>query len=71
MRILAALLGLLVGAFLGGGGGLLLGLGYTASAGTSCFEGQCGFVVVLWMLGGLVVGAAAGPLVALRMTRRG
>lgn len=65
-----AVLGLLVGGVLGGGGGLLGGLGYTQLAETSGFEGYSGYVVAVWMLGGIVVGMVAGLVFGLSRARR-
>jgi len=62
-RIGVAFLGLILGSALGAGIGLLGGLAWTTLAGTSSFEGYSGFVVAFWMLGGLLFGMVAGPLV--------
>lgn len=56
----------LLGLLLGGGLGLLGGLAYTELAATSGFEGYSGFVVVYWMLGGIILGFAAGIIAAFR-----
>ncbi len=69
-RIALAFLGLVLGGGLGGGIGLLAGLLYTELASTSGFEGYSGYVVVVWMLGGILVGLIAGPVVALKWSRR-
>ncbi|WP_373504722.1 hypothetical protein [Aestuariivirga sp.] len=53
-------LGFVLGAIAGGVLGLLGGLGYTTLAETSGFEGYSGFVVVYWIIGGIVLGAVAG-----------
>jgi hypothetical protein len=58
------------GGILGGILGLLGGLGYTELAGTSGFEGYSGFVVVFWMLGGILIGIIIGPILVLRRVRR-
>jgi hypothetical protein len=65
-----ALLGLILGAIVGGGVGLLGGLGYTGLAQTSGFEGYSGFVAAYWMLGGIVVGLIAGVIFGTRLARR-
>jgi len=69
-RIGLALLGLVVGGAVGGGLGLGGGLLYTELAGTSGFEGLAGYVVVVWMLGGILLGLIAGLIVALRRSGR-
>lgn len=69
-RIGLALLGLVLGGAAGGGLGLVGGLLYTELAGTSGFEGYAGYVVVVWMLGGILVGLVAGLIVAVRWSGR-
>lgn len=64
------LLGVVLGAIVGGAIGLLGGLAYTELAHTSGFEGYAGFVVVFWMLGGIVVGLIVGLIGGLRLSRR-
>ena len=54
----------LLGLLLGGCIGLLGGLAYTQLVGTSAFEGYSGFVVIYWILGGIVLGLAAGVTIA-------
>ena len=66
----AIVLGIILGGALGLGLGLLGGLGWTTLAETSGFEGYSGFVVAFWMLGGIVVGALAGPFIALKLVGR-
>jgi hypothetical protein len=61
-KIAIALLGPLFGGLLG----FLGGLAWTELAGTSGFEGYSGFVVVYWLIGGLVLGLAAGIAAASR-----
>jgi hypothetical protein len=65
------LLGSVLGAVAGVSLGLLGGLGYTELASVSGFEGYSGFVVAYWMLGGLVMGAIAGIIIAFKRARRG
>ena len=66
MRMLGiGALGLVGGCALGAGGGLLGGLGYTSLAGVSGFEGYSGYVVGAWLLVGALLGAAAGPFLAI------
>ncbi len=60
--ILGFVVGGLLGAALGLGGGLL----FTTIAGTSGFEGYSGFVVAYWLLGGLILGLIAGTIFGIR-----
>jgi uncharacterized BrkB/YihY/UPF0761 family membrane protein len=69
-RIGLAFAGMLLGAAAGAGVGLLGGLGYTALADTSGFEGYAGFVVGFWMLGGIAAGMTLGLIAAYRISRR-
>lgn len=62
-------LGVVFGALLGGGAGLLGGLGYTELAGTTSFEGYSGYVVVFWMLAGGILGLIAGAIIGIRLGR--
>jgi hypothetical protein len=64
------LMGAIIGAAMGAGLGLLGGLGYTELVQVSGFEGYSSFVVVYWILGGLVFGLIAGIPIALRIARR-
>lgn len=64
------LLGMLGGGILGGILGLLGGLGYTELAAISGFEGYSGYVVVFWMLGGILIGIVVVPILMLRRMRR-
>ncbi|GIL02490.1 MAG: hypothetical protein BroJett030_23890 [Alphaproteobacteria bacterium] len=64
------LLGWLLGAVAGGVAGLGGGLGWITLAGTSGFEGYSGYVVAYWMLGGILVGMAAGAILGTRFARR-
>ena len=64
-RIRAALGGGLLFMVIGGIVFLIAGLGFTALAGTSCFEGLCAYVPFLWfaplgMVAGFVLGAKLG-----------
>jgi ABC-type antimicrobial peptide transport system permease subunit len=68
--ILLSLVGSLLGAVLGGGAGLLGGLAYTNLAETSGFEGYSGYVVVLWMLAGIILGIIAGAVIGVKRARR-
>jgi hypothetical protein len=51
---------------IGGVIGFLGGLAWTELANTSGFEGYSGFVVVYWLVAGLVLGLAAGLTAAFR-----
>jgi hypothetical protein len=51
---------------IGGLLGFLGGLAWTELAATSGFEGYSGFVVVYWLLAGLVLGLIAGLIAAFR-----
>ena len=62
-------LGIILGGAAGAGLGIAAGLGYTTLAHTSNFEGQSGYVVAFWMLFGIILGALAGPFLALRLLR--
>lgn len=71
VSLLAAIVGIIVGAALGAGLGLALGTGISEATDMSCFEGACGYFVVLIGLGGLLVGAVAGGIFAVwRVNRR-
>lgn len=59
-KIAFAFLGLTVGAAAGGGLGVADGLSWTELMNTSSFEGYSGYVVAFWMLGGIILGGAAG-----------
>jgi predicted histidine transporter YuiF (NhaC family) len=69
-RTALAFLAAIMGTVAGGVIGLGLGLAYTTLAATSNFEGNSGFVVAYWMLGGILLGLVAGPLWALRWSRK-
>ena len=64
------ILGLLLGGAVGGGVGLLGGLAYTSLASTSGFEGYSGFVVVYWILTGIVLGLIAGSILAVKLASK-
>jgi hypothetical protein len=51
---------------IGGLLGFLGGLAWTELAATSGFEGYSGFVVVYWLLGGVMLGLIAGLIAAFR-----
>ena len=69
-RVGLAFAGMLLGAAAGAGVGLLGGLGYTALADTSGFEGYSGFVVGFWMLGGIAAGMILGLIATYKISRR-
>ena len=60
------ILGLLLGGTVGGGLGLLCGLAYTSLASTSGFEGYSGFVVVYWIVAGVILGLITGCILGLK-----
>jgi hypothetical protein len=64
------LLGFVVGGTTGAGLGLLGGLGYTQLADVVGFEGEAGYAVVLWALGGLVLGLVFGVVAGVKLARR-
>jgi hypothetical protein len=66
-----AAIGLFAGAVLGGAAGLAGGLGYISLAETSGFEGYAGFVVLYWILAGIVLGAIAGAIGGVLLAHRG
>ncbi|HTV70289.1 MAG TPA: hypothetical protein VMF90_17315 [Rhizobiaceae bacterium] len=66
-----AVLGLIVGGALGFGVGLGAGILIVEVTDMSCFEGACGFFAFFLGLGGVLVGAVAGLIFALRRARRG
>jgi hypothetical protein len=59
-KIAFGLLGLVAGAVIGGGLGLGGGLAWTELMQTSSFEGYSGYVVVFWILAGILLGGAGG-----------
>ena len=61
-KIAYVLLGPLIGGFVG----FLGGLAWTELADTSGFEGYSGFVVVYWLLAGVVLGLITGLFIAVR-----
>jgi hypothetical protein len=65
-----ALAGLLFGGAAGGGLGLLGGLAYTTVCKSSDFEGYSGFVVLYWIIGGIIAGLIGGVILGLRLSRR-
>lgn len=63
--------GIIAGGLGGGGLGIAGGLAYTTVAQTPGFEGYSGYVVAMWMLLGIIVGALAGPFILLKLLKRG
>jgi hypothetical protein len=59
-KIAFGLLGLVAGGLAGGALGLGGGLAWTELMNTSSFEGYSGFVVVYWIIAGILLGAAGG-----------
>ena len=59
-------LGSVIGAVAGGVAGLGIGTAYVELANVSSFEGASGYAVVFWIFAGILCGAIAGVLVALR-----
>ncbi len=68
--IAAALLGIVLGAVVGAVGGFLAGSVIADVAEVSCFEGGCGYFAAFFGLGGLVVGAIAGGILAVWLVHR-
>ena len=67
-RIGFALLGLMVGSSGGAAVGLLAGLAHIEIQ-SRRFEGYAGFVVAFWILGGTIIGAIAGLVLAYRWVK--
>ena len=68
--VIAAVLGIILGGAIGAGVGLAAGGLITSVSDMSCFEGACGYFAVLIGLAGLVIGAIAGGMFAVRWVRR-
>lgn len=69
-RLALTVIGVLAGAAVGAGAGLLLGSIYVELAQVSSFEGQSGYLVVFGFgLPGLLIGAVAGGWLARRWSR--
>lgn len=64
------LFGTLLGAACGGVLGLGGGLAYTELAATSGAEGYSGYVVVYWILAGILLGLVAGGVAGAKWPRR-
>lgn len=71
VSLIAAVLGVIVGGAVGTGVGLAAGSVISEVTDMSCFEGACGYFVVLVGLAGLLVGAIGGGIfVVWRVNRR-
>lgn len=68
--VFRAILGFVIGGAAGLGLGLLAGSIMVDIFGISCFEGGCGYAALAVGVLGLIVGAIAGPIVALVLSRR-
>jgi hypothetical protein len=66
----AAVLGLVLGAIAGAVAGFLIGEAIARLTEMSCFEGACGYFVVLISVVGLFVGAIGGCIIAVWRTNR-
>lgn len=69
-QILVALVGIVLGGAVGFGLGLGLGILIAETTSMSCFEGACGFFAFFMGLGGLLLGAIAGPILGVWWVRR-
>ena len=63
------LLGAVLGALAGGLAGLGGGQAWVTWMNTSPFEGYAGFVVVYWILAGIIVGSVTGAVIGARKGR--
>ena len=71
VSILSALLGIILGGAIGAFAGFFAGSLIADLTHMSCFEGACGFFAAFVGLGGLIVGAVAGGILAIwRVNRR-
>jgi hypothetical protein len=70
VSVVAAIIGVVVGGALGTGLGLAIGTAISEATDMSCFEGACGYFVVLIGLGGLLVGTVAGGIFAVWRVKR-
>ncbi|MCC7274788.1 MAG: hypothetical protein IT561_19115, partial [Alphaproteobacteria bacterium] len=70
-RTVWSLLGLVLGACIGGIAGMGLGIAYVDLANVSSFEGLAGYTVMfLFVLPGILVGMIAGAVAGWRRSRR-
>lgn len=71
VSIIAAVLGVVVGAAIGFGATIVVGIGISEVTDMSCFEGACGYFAIFLGLGGMLVGAIVGGIFAVwRVNRR-
>ena len=71
VSILAALLGIILGGAIGACAGFFAGSLIADATQMSCFEGACGFFAAFVGLGGLILGAVVGCILAIwRVNRR-
>ncbi len=70
LSVVVGTLGLVLGGAVGFGGGLLFGAGVAEVTSMSCFEGACGFFAFFMGLAGLLVGALAGAILGVWLSRR-
>lgn len=70
VSIIAAILGIIVGGALGFGVGLGIGVAISEATEMSCFEGACGFFAFFVGLAGILFGAIAGGIFAIRRVNR-
>ena len=70
VSIAAALLGIILGAAIGAVGGFFAGSVIADVAEVSCFEGGCGYFAAFFGLGGLVIGAIVGGILAVWLVHR-
>lgn len=70
VSIIAAALGIVIGGVLGFGIGLGAGIIVAEATDMSCFEGACGFFAFFVGLGGVLIGAIAGAVLAVWLVNR-
>lgn len=71
VALIAAVIGIIVGGAIGAGVGLAAGTGLSEATDMSCFEGACGYFVLLIGLVGGLIGAIGGCIFAVwRINRR-
>lgn len=68
--LIAAVLGMVLGAVAGAVAGLLIGEAIATATEMSCFEGACGYFVLMIGLIGLLVGAVVGGIMAVWRANR-
>ena len=70
VSILAAFLGILLGGVVGAAAGFGGGVLYADLTDMSCFEGGCGYFAFFMGLFGIVIGAIAGGVLAVLLVNR-